>query len=73
VVEQISDLGHYRRALLEAEKMGTLKIYLPKAFSSGEGAEVYVYVRRCLLYQDGNPPYEVTQLLPHEAVSVQDS
>ncbi len=71
-IEQVSDLGHYRRALLDAGKLGTLKIYLPKTFRAGEGAEVFVYLRRCLIYQNDSAPLEVTQPLPSEALSMQD-
>ena len=73
VVEQISDLGHYRRALLDVDQIGTLKIYLPKSFNPSEGAEVFVYLRRCLVYQNNNAPLEFTRPLPSEALTLQDS
>lgn len=72
VVEQVSDLGHYRRALLDTGKLGSLKIYLPKTFSAGEGASVFIYIRRCLVYQNSSTPHEITQPLPQEALTVQD-
>jgi putative spermidine/putrescine transport system ATP-binding protein len=72
VVEQISDLGHYRRAILDVNQIGTLKIYLPKTFNPAEGSDVFVYVRRCLVYQNNNAPLEVTRALPSEALTVQE-
>ena len=71
VVEQISDLGHYRRALLVVDQVGTVKIYMPKTFNAAEGSEVFVYVRRYLVYQNSNSPVEVTRPLPSEALSLQ--
>ena len=73
VVEQISDLGHYRRAILDVDQIGSTKIYLPKSFSPAEGAEVFVYPRRCLVYQNNNSPLEITRALPSEALTLQDS
>lgn len=68
-VEQISDLGHYRRAILETGS-GMIKIYLPKTAAAEEGSAVSAFVRRYLVYQDGAPPYEVTRALPAEALTV---
>ncbi|MBI1258018.1 MAG: ATP-binding cassette domain-containing protein [Chloroflexi bacterium] len=73
VVEQISDLGHYRRAILEVDQIGSVKIYLPKAFNLAEGAETFVYLRRCLVYQNNKVPLEITRALPSEALTLQDS
>ncbi|MEO8394012.1 MAG: ABC transporter ATP-binding protein [Chloroflexota bacterium] len=73
IVEQISDLGHYRRAILMVDQIGTLKIYLPKAFDGSEGAEVYVYLQRCLIYQHNQSPLEFKRPLPSETLALQDS
>ncbi len=73
VIEQISDLGHYRRAILTVDQIGTLKIYLPKTFGASEGAEVYVYPQRCLIYQHNQSPLELIRPLPSEALTLQDS
>ncbi len=69
VVEQISDLGHYRRALLDVGD-GTLKIYLPKSAAVREGAQVAAFPRRYLIYANGGAPREVTRALPAEALTV---
>ncbi len=68
-VEQISDLGHYRRAILETPS-GMIKIYLPKTAAAEEGSAVSAFVRRYLVYQDGAPPREVTRPLPAQALTV---
>ncbi len=63
VVEQISDLGHYRRALLDAGNE-TLKAYLPKQSSVGEADVVSALPTRCLVYQGDAPPHIVTLQQP---------
>lgn len=73
VVEQSSDLGHYRRAIIDVGEIGTLKIYLPKSYHPEEGAEVFVYVQRALVYQGNEIPREVKRPLPSEALTVQES
>ncbi|MEP7292027.1 MAG: ABC transporter ATP-binding protein [Chloroflexota bacterium] len=73
VVEQVADLGHYRSAIVDSPEIGRLKIYLPKSYSPVEGAEVFVYVRRCLVYQGDAAPREITRALPTEAFTLQDS
>lgn len=71
VVEQSSDLGHYRSAIIEVGEIGRLKIYLPKSYAPVEGAEVFAYVQRALIYQNEQKPLEVKRALPSEALTVQ--
>ncbi|MBW4437809.1 MAG: ABC transporter ATP-binding protein [Pleurocapsa minor GSE-CHR-MK-17-07R] len=66
-VEQISDLGYYRRAILEMPGMQSLKIFLPKALEAQERGTLHVYARRYLVYRDGNAPQEVVRGLPVSA------
>jgi len=68
-VTQAVDLGHYRRALVEAPGIGTLKVYLAKAAALQEGERVRLYPLRYLVYADGCPPMEVRQA-PVEGVVV---
>ncbi len=73
VVEQISDLGHYRRALLEIDgvkNLAPLKVYLPKSFAPEEGSALYAYPRRLLIYQNGGEPREINRALPDEALTL---
>lgn len=66
-VEQISDLGYYRRALLENPSMQSLKVYLPKAISAFEGDTMVVFPRRLLIYQNGGTPVEIARPVPEDA------
>jgi hypothetical protein len=61
VVTQAVDLGHYRRALVEAPGIGLLKVYLAKAAALREAERVRLYPLRYLVYADGSPPAEVHQ------------
>lgn len=65
-IEQISDLGHYRRALVEVNDaaMEPLKVYMPKAMDFAEGEALHVLPRRLLVYIGDNPPVELTQPTP---------
>ena len=71
VVEQVSDLGHYRRALLDVAGVGSVKAYLPKQSAVAEGSEIYAYIHRCLVYQDADQPHEILRPLPSEALTLQ--
>ncbi len=74
VIEQISDLGHYRRAILEVgagSSAFTMKMYLPKSFNPAEGSTLQVYPRRYLVYGGaGAAPFECVRPLPSEALTV---
>lgn len=54
-IDQIIDLGHYRKALLKVEGMDILKVYLPKAHEFREGELLTVQPTRYLVYGDGAP------------------
>jgi len=69
-VEQVVDLGHYRRALLEVEGLPTLKVYLPKSFAPTEGDTLFVFPRRLLVYQGEGAPHEISRVLPSEALAI---
>jgi putative spermidine/putrescine transport system ATP-binding protein len=60
-VEQLIDLGHYRKALVSvpAIEPDTLKIYLPKATPFNVGDTVSLAPTRYLVYRDGQPPVEI--------------
>lgn len=60
-VEQLMDLGHYRKALVRVPSMETLKVYLPKSLEIQEGETVSVFPQRFLVYQGGGAPVEVRQ------------
>lgn len=72
-VEQISDLGHYRRALLEVNggsSLPPIKMYLPKSLAPGEGSTLFAYPRRLLIYQNHAAPVEIVRELPAEALTL---
>ncbi len=70
VVEQISDLGHYRRALLDVNGLEGLKMYLPKSIAPEEGSQLHVFPRRILIYHEGSEPVELVRPLPAEALTL---
>jgi len=60
-VEQIVDLGHYRKGSIAIPSMkpATTKIYLPKSSALAVGDAVSIAPTRYLVYRDGQPPSEV--------------
>jgi len=58
-VEQVMDLGHYRKALVDVPGVGMIKVYLSKSVSYREGETLALYPIRYLVYRDGQPPVEV--------------
>lgn len=58
-IEQVIDLGHYRKALLRVEHIGTLKVYLPKSREFQEGEILAVQPTRYLVYRGTHSPIEV--------------
>ena len=58
-ITQLSDLGHYRKAIANADGVGPLKLYLPKSAQVVEGDLVKVRPTRYLMYQGNNPPIEL--------------
>src|SRR5579859_2526597 len=60
-VEQVVDLGHYRKGLITIPmvKGETIKVYLPKTSEVAVGDEVSLAPTRYLVYRDGQPPQEI--------------
>ena len=58
-LEQLIDLGHYRKALLNIPTLGTIKVYLPKSGTFAEGDTLALYPTRFLVYGEGQTPIEV--------------
>ncbi len=61
VVEQLMDMGHYRKSIISVPGVGRIKVYLPKALSISEGDNVRLSPERYLVYQNGQAPLEVTR------------
>lgn len=60
VIEQMMDLGHYRKALVNVPGVGTLKVYLAKASELTDGSPVALLPLRYLVYGSaGDAPVEV--------------
>jgi putative spermidine/putrescine transport system ATP-binding protein len=68
VVEQVSDLGHYRRAIVDVPQVGSVKAYLSKNIAPQEGTPISLYPLRYLLYVDGVTPQVVNRPLIENAV-----
>jgi putative spermidine/putrescine transport system ATP-binding protein len=66
-IEQVIDLGHYRKALINLDGVGTAKVYLAKAQEFREGEALSLFVRRFTVFRDGQAPLEVRR---DEAASV---
>lgn len=58
-IEQVIDLGHYRKALLRVPGLELLKVYLPKAREFREGERLTVEPLRYLVYRENARPIEV--------------
>src|SRR5579864_86757 len=61
-VEQVVDLGHYRKGLISIPSIGqaTMKVYLPKSSLLAVGDSVSLSPTRYLIYRNGQPPTEMT-------------
>jgi putative spermidine/putrescine transport system ATP-binding protein len=59
VIEQIIDLGHYRKLLVQIPPIGTLKVYISKSTEVREGAEMAFRPTRYTLFHDDHAPIEV--------------
>lgn len=68
-VEQIMDLGHYRKALVKIPSIGSIKVYLSKSMSFSEGETLALYPSRYLVYQNGQPPLEVKRPVTDGAIT----
>ncbi|MCA0453457.1 MAG: ABC transporter ATP-binding protein [Chloroflexi bacterium] len=60
-IDQVMDLGHYRKVLVDVPQLGDLKIFISKAVNLNEGETISLAPTRYLIYQNGNPPVEVNQ------------
>lgn len=58
-ITQLSDLGHYRKAFVNVDGIGALKLYLTKAVNVNEGDAVALFPTRYLVYPENKPPIEV--------------
>jgi putative spermidine/putrescine transport system ATP-binding protein len=60
-VEQVVDLGHYRKGLIALPSIGpaTTKIYLPKSSELAVGDAVSLVPTRYLIYRQGQTPTEM--------------
>jgi len=68
-VEQIVDLGHYRKGLITipTTMSETIKIYLPKTSPVKVGDQVSLLPTRYLVYHEGKSPVEVRLDSPEPA------
>jgi putative spermidine/putrescine transport system ATP-binding protein len=70
-IEQVIDLGHYRKALVTVAGLPTLKVYLPKARAFSEGEMLALTASRYLVYRDGAAPVEVRQRSAGDALRLE--
>ncbi len=61
-VDQVMDLGHYRKVLVDVPQLGELKIFVSKAVNLNEGDSISLAPMRYLVYQGKNAPIEVNHL-----------
>ncbi len=60
-IDQLIDLGHYRKAIVLIPGLGELKVYLPKSVSFAEGNPITLAVTRYLIYRTDQLPVEVSR------------
>ena len=58
-IEQLIDLGHYRKALVRLPEIGVIKVYLPKSSDYREGDNLSIDAGRYTVFQDDKAPVEV--------------
>jgi putative spermidine/putrescine transport system ATP-binding protein len=68
-VEQMMDLGHYRKGLVRISNLGMIKIYLSKSISFNEGETLSLYPTRYLIFRDGQSPVEVKRPVAEGALT----
>jgi len=64
VIDQVIDLGHYRKALVNVNGVGILKVYLSKSREFREGEALAVQPLRYLIYREAQLPVEVRLGVP---------
>ncbi len=60
-VDQVMDLGHYRKILVDVPDVGELKVYVTKSMTVNEGDRVSLLPIRYLIYQNDAAPIEVNR------------
>jgi putative spermidine/putrescine transport system ATP-binding protein len=68
-VEQMMDLGHYRKVLVKILGVGMAKVYLSKSVSADEGETLSLYPTRYMVFRDGQPPVEVKRQVVEGALT----
>ena len=67
-LEQLIDLGHYRKALVNVPTLGVIKVYLAKSGTFVEGEMVSLSPSRCRIFADGQPPIEAILQVSSESL-----
>ncbi|MEO8610157.1 MAG: ABC transporter ATP-binding protein [Chloroflexota bacterium] len=61
-VDQVMDLGHYRKVLIDVPDLGELKIFVSKSINLNEGDTLSIVPTRYLVYRDDAAPIEVSRV-----------
>lgn len=69
-VDQVMDLGHYRKLLVDIPQIGELKIFVPKSMLVNEGDQLTIAPMRYLVYSGDKVPFEVNHLPKQESITV---
>jgi len=69
-VDQVMDLGHYRKLLVDVPQIGELKIFVSKSMLVNEGDQLSIAPMRYLVYSGDKVPFEVNHLPKQESVTV---
>jgi putative spermidine/putrescine transport system ATP-binding protein len=67
-VDQVMDLGHYRKILVDVPDVGDLKVYVSKSITVNEGDRISLLPIRYLIYQNDAAPIEVNSPLSQSAL-----
>jgi putative spermidine/putrescine transport system ATP-binding protein len=68
-IEQVMDLGHYRKGLVNVPSIGLIKTYLSKSMALAEGETLALYPGRFLVFREGQPPVEVKRQVGEGALT----
>lgn len=60
-VDQVMDLGHYRKILVNVPDVGDLKVYVTKSVTVNEGDRISLLPIRYLVYRNDAAPIEVNR------------
>ncbi|MEP6989000.1 MAG: TOBE domain-containing protein, partial [Chloroflexota bacterium] len=72
-VDQVMDLGHYRKLLVDVPQIGELKIFVSKSMHLNEGDTISLAPMRYLIYFGDKAPIEVNHLPKQESVVITSS